>query len=45
LQVHSIGNPQEAGIEIRWRNFRIMTENLDVHSKISTAPIKHTSNE
>ena len=29
LQVHAIGNPSEAGKEIRWRNIRICTENLE----------------
>ena len=28
LQVHSIGQPEMADREIRWRNIRIMTENL-----------------
>ncbi len=29
LQVHSIGNKDEAGREIRWRNIRIKTEGLE----------------
>ena len=29
LQVHSIGSADQAGREIRWRNIRIKTENLD----------------
>lgn len=34
LQVHSIGNKTElAGKEIRWRNIRIMTDNLDENRK------------
>ncbi|WP_332737613.1 3-keto-disaccharide hydrolase [Flavihumibacter sp.] len=28
LQVHSIGKPEEAGRQIRWRNIRIQTSNL-----------------
>jgi len=28
LQVHSIGKPEEAGRQIRWRNIRIQTKNL-----------------
>lgn len=28
LQVHSIGKPEEAGKQIRWRNIRIQTANL-----------------
>lgn len=34
LQVHSIGNRTElAGKEIRWRNIRIITDNLEANSK------------
>lgn len=29
LQVHSIGSPEYEGKEIRWKNIRILTENLD----------------
>jgi hypothetical protein len=29
LQVHSIGSPEEAGREIRWRKLRILTEGLE----------------
>ena len=29
LQVHSIGNKEQAGTEVRWRNIRIKTENLE----------------
>ena len=32
LQVHSIGKKQKAGTEIKWRNIRILTENLESHS-------------
>jgi len=32
LQVHSIGNSDDAGIEIRWRNIRIITENPRKHT-------------
>jgi len=28
LQVHSIGKPEDAGKQIRWRNIRIQTQNL-----------------
>jgi len=28
LQVHSVGKPEEAGKQIRWRNIRIQTNNL-----------------
>ena len=38
LQVHSVGdNGDKEGIEVRWRNVRIMTENLDQHTKKTTA--------
>ncbi len=29
LQVHSIGNKEQAGTEVRWRNIRIKTENFE----------------
>ncbi len=45
LQVHSIASSEEEGIEIRWRNIRIMTENLDQFAMTSSAPIKNTSNQ
>ncbi len=32
LQVHSIGEKQEAGTEIRWKNIRILTEDLKKYS-------------
>tara|TARA_R110000868_G_scaffold1211_2_gene9339 strand:+ start:59616 stop:60983 length:1368 start_codon:yes stop_codon:yes gene_type:complete len=32
LQVHSIGNPDDAGITIKWRNIRIITENPEEYS-------------
>lgn len=28
LQVHAVGKPEEAGLQIRWRNIRIQTKNL-----------------
>lgn len=31
LQVHSIGKKEEEGKKIRWRNIRIMTEDLELH--------------
>jgi hypothetical protein len=31
LQVHSIGKKEEEGKKIRWRNIRIMTEDLESH--------------
>jgi len=32
FQVHSIGDEKDAGKEIRWKNIRIATENLDQHT-------------
>lgn len=32
LQVHSIGEKQKAGTEIRWKNIRILTEDLEKYS-------------
>jgi hypothetical protein len=29
FQVHSIGNEKEAGKQVKWRNIRILTENVD----------------
>ncbi|MGK2927749.1 MAG: 3-keto-disaccharide hydrolase [Lysobacterales bacterium] len=31
LQVHSIKQPEHAGREVRWRNLRILTENLEAN--------------
>ena len=33
LQVHSIGDPGHAGRTVRWRNMRIMTEDLEARRK------------
>ena len=38
LQVHSIGDSSMIGKTVRWRNIKIMTENLDAHRKKNTAP-------
>ncbi len=35
LQVHSIGDDQEAGTEIAWRNIKILTDSLQKYSKPS----------
>ncbi len=47
LQVHTIyDNEDKEGIEVRWRNVRIITENLDQHTKETTAPeINRLKNE
>ena len=31
LQVHSIGNPEQEGTEVRWKNIKILTEGLEEH--------------
>nr|WP_067037418.1 DUF1080 domain-containing protein [Muricauda sp. CP2A] len=38
LQVHSIGENQKAGTEIRWRNVRILTDSLQKYTR--TMPLK-----
>ncbi len=45
LQVHSIGEDQKAGTEIRWRNIRILTDNLQEYSKASSAKQISTKNQ
>lgn len=45
LQVHSIGGSADEGIEIRWRNIRIITDNPEVYSKSSTNPAINKYNQ
>ena len=50
LQVHSIGENQEEGTEIRWRNIKILTEDLEAYSTKTSLPMldkinKLTKNE
>lgn len=50
LQVHSIGQNQEEGTEIRWRNINILTENVEAYSRKTSLPMidkinKLTKNE
>ena len=45
LQVHSIGEDQEAGTEIRWRNIRILTDNLQEYSRASSTKPIFTKNQ
>ena len=50
LQVHSIGENQEEGTEIRWRNIKILTEDLQAYSTKTSLPMldkinKLTKNE
>lgn len=40
LQVHSIGNSQEDGKEIKWRKLRILTENLEANRTKTTIQLK-----
>ncbi len=40
LQVHSIGNSQEGGKEIKWRKLRILTENLEANRTKTTIQLK-----
>jgi hypothetical protein len=44
LQVHSIGNDEKkAGLQVKWKNLRIITENLDKHRSPYTAVIPQVS--
>ncbi len=50
LQVHSIGENQEEGTEIRWRDIKILTENVEAYSRKTSLPMidkinKLTKNE
>jgi len=40
LQVHAVGDdPAKEGIEVMWRNIRIITENVEEYETASTAPV------
>ncbi len=46
LQVHGIGNKDQEGKTIRWKNIRIMTENLEQHRMPTTArEVSYLSNQ
>ncbi len=48
FQVHSIGDKKEAGKKVKWRDIKILTEDLAVHSKAATpevAEISYLNNE
>jgi len=46
LQVHGIGkNKNNEGIEIRWRNIRIIAESPSSYAKPTTAPLKNMDNQ
>ena len=44
LQVHSIGEDQQAGTEIAWKNVRILTDSLQAYTKEMTLPPVTTKN-
>ena len=40
LQVHDVGNdPEKEGITVKWRNLKIITEDVQKYAKESTAPV------
>lgn len=43
LQVHSIGNPELEGAQIKWRDVRIRTENLEQHRRRADPKVKEIS--
>ncbi len=45
LQVHSIGNDQEAGTEIIWKNVRILTDSLEKYTQKSPLPLVDKTNK
>ncbi|MGX1928555.1 3-keto-disaccharide hydrolase [Flagellimonas sp. 2504JD4-2] len=45
LQVHSIGEKQKAGTEIRWKNIRILTDDLEKYSTKSPLEPVVTKNQ
>lgn len=45
LQVHSIGEDQQAGTEIRWRNIHILTDSLQLYTQPMPLPPVRTLNQ
>ena len=45
LQVHAIGDDEEAGKQIMWKNIRIITDDLEKYNKKSEAPLFNTKNQ
>lgn len=43
LQVHSIGDESMAGAEIKWKNLRIRTENLEEHRRNTDPQVRQIS--
>jgi hypothetical protein len=44
LQVHSIHDSSKIGAQVRWKNIRILTENVGEHAKETTAPVLNRLN-
>ena len=45
LQVHSIGDDDQEGTKIKWKNIKILTENLDQYNQdMSLEPVKTKNN-
>ena len=45
LQVHAIGDDEEPGKQIMWKNVRIMTDSLEQYNMSSDAPVFNTKNQ
>ena len=45
LQVHAIGDNEEPGKQILWKNVRIMTDSLEQYNMSSDAPVFNTKNK
>jgi hypothetical protein len=45
LQVHAIGDDEESGKQIMWKNVKIITDSLDQYNMKSDAPVFNTKNQ
>ncbi|MDT0642792.1 DUF1080 domain-containing protein [Zunongwangia sp. F363] len=45
LQVHAIGDDEEPGKQIMWKNVRILTDSLEQYNRKSNAPVFNTKNQ
>lgn len=45
LQVHAIGEDEEQGKQIMWKNVKVLTDSLDKYNMKSEAPVFATKNE
>lgn len=45
LQVHAIGDEEEAGKQIMWKNIHIITDDFNKYNKKSNAPVFNTKNQ